>query len=299
MDNILKLILIILTVLLLFAIYKIIILKKALRGFAEELEKHKDTEYAQPVKVNTFDKDVVHLAVKFNEIINQQHKLTAAIDENSTHLGNVISGMAHDFRTPLTSSFGYLQMIEKSNELSDKNIKYLKIVLKKIKYLKELSDDLFNFTNLENSNDKIQICDINLSNVVIESILEQNSWIEERKINTEFDVADGIMIKTDQHYLTRIMNNIFSNAQKYSVDFLGVALNLEDGRSVLRVYNNLADTNNFDCHKVFEPFYRMDSRSENGTGLGLYVVDSLAKKINIKVKALINKNGYFEIILLF
>ena len=52
----------------------------------------------------------------------------------------VISGISHDFRTPLTASLGYLQMIEKTGELSPQNAKYLAVAIQKNQYLKELSD---------------------------------------------------------------------------------------------------------------------------------------------------------------
>lgn len=51
-----------------------------------------------------------------------------------------------------------------------------------------------------------------------------------------------------------------------------------------------------DVNRVFEPFYRMDSRTENGSGLGLYVVKLLADKLGWKVTAEI-QNGIFSVVL--
>ncbi len=50
-----------------------------------------------------------------------------------------------------------------------------------------------------------------------------------------------------------------------------------------------------DVYRVFEPFYRMDSRTESGSGIGLYVVKLLADKLGWKVQAE-TKNGTFSVV---
>ncbi len=110
---------------------KYLSLKNNIRHFSQELEKLKDSNYRQCVKVTDFDKDIVELAVKVNEHIDIQRKMCNEYEQSKKHFGTVISGISHDFRTPLTASLGYLQMIEKSGELSDKNAEYLEIAVQK------------------------------------------------------------------------------------------------------------------------------------------------------------------------
>ena len=74
-----------------------------------------------------FDKDIVKLAVKVNEHTDIQRKLGNDYEQSKKQLSTVISGISHDFRTPLTASLGYLQMIEKSGALSEKNAEYLAV----------------------------------------------------------------------------------------------------------------------------------------------------------------------------
>ena len=158
-------------------LWKYISLKKNVRRFSQELEKLKDSDYKQPVKVTDFDKDLVELAVKVNEHTDIQRQLGVEYEERKKQLGTVISGISHDFRTPLTASLGYLQMIEKSGERSEKNAEYLSIVMQKNRYLKELSDEFFELTKIENSNEERNLKTINLSNLLTEKQLEQHSWI--------------------------------------------------------------------------------------------------------------------------
>ena len=283
-----------LLVILCVLLWKYISLKRNIRHFSQELEKLKSTDYRQPMKVTDFDKDLVELAVKVNEHTDIQRQLGVEYEQRKQQLGTVISGISHDFRTPLTASLGYLQMIEKSGELSEKNAEYLTVAMQKNKYLKELSDEFFEVTKTENSNENLSLEDINLSNVLTEALLEQHGWISERNITANFDVPDGIIVQADVHCLSRILSNLMSNAQKYTADSFGVSLKRDDKRITLSVSNTLADSSNVDISRVFEPFYRMDSRTAGGSGLGLYVVKLLCSRMNWDVIAKLD-SGIFTV----
>lgn len=277
-------------------LWKYTLLKKNIRHFSQELEKLKDNDYKQPVKVTDFDRDLVELAVKVNEHTDIQRQLGVEYEGRKKQLGTVISGISHDFRTPLTASLGYLQMIEKSSELSDKNAEYLAIAMQKNRYLKELSDEFFELTKIENSNEELNLETINLSNLLTEILLEQHSWIAERNIKTNFEFDDGIIIQTDVHCLTRILNNLMSNAQKYTADSFGVTLQQESDHVILCVSNTIADSTSLNIDRVFEPFYRMDARTAGGSGLGLYVVKLLCDRLGWSVSAELN-DYHFAIII--
>ena len=281
-----------LLVILCVLLWKYISLKKNLRRFSQDLEKLKASDYKQPVKVMDFDRDLVQLAVKVNEHTDIQRQLGVEYEERKKQLGTVISGISHDFRTPLTASLGYLQMIEKSSELSDKNAEYLGIAMQKNQYLKALSDAFFELTKIENNNDELQLEEVNLSNILTETVLEQHSWIADKNIATDFEISDGIMIQADVHFLTRILNNLMSNAQKYTSDSFGVKLKQDNDRVVLCVSNTIADSAALHIDRVFEPFYRMDARTAGGSGLGLYVVKLLCDRLGWSVKADLNDNVF-------
>lgn len=296
MDTVLIVVCVCLFVSFFVLLWKYISLKRNIRSFSRELEKLKNTDYRQPVKVTDFDRDIVELAVKVNEHTDIQRRLGAEYEQSRKQLGTVISGISHDFRTPLTASLGYLQMIGKSGELSDKNAEYLDIVVQKNRYLKELSDEFFELTKIENGREEAVCERVNLSNLLTEAVLEQHEWITERGISAELDIADGIIIETDPHFLSRILNNLMSNARKYAFDSFGVTLKQQDGRVLLRVFNTLADSTTLDIGRVFEPFYRMDARTSAGSGLGLYVVGLLCERLNWTAKAEL-ENGVFSVVI--
>lgn len=290
MEILLGTICVCLLVILCVLLWKYISVKKNIRHFSKELEKLKDSDYRQPLKVSDFDKDIVELAVKVNEHTDIQRKLGNDYEQSKKQLSTVISGISHDFRTPLTASLGYLQMIEKSGELSEKNAEYLGIAMQKNQYLKELSDEFFELSKIDSGKEQLNMEEVNLSNILTDHILEQHSWIAARNIAAGFDITDGIIIQTDIHFLTRILNNLMSNAQKYTADSFSASLKRDGGRTVLTVANTLSDSGSMDIDKVFEPFYRMDSRTTGGSGLGLYVVKRLCGELGWTVTAQLSNN---------
>lgn len=292
---------IIICLFLLFAVFliKYISLKKQIKSFGRQVEQRKNIEYGSPIKVDNFDRDIVELAVKLNEHTDIQRSLDVEYKRSREQLNNVISGISHDFRTPLTASLGYLQMIEKSGELSEKNREYLEIALQKNTYLKELSDEFFELSKIENGHEEITVESVNLSNLLSDLIMEQYGWMQEREITPDFEISDGIVIESNLNYVMRITENLFSNAQKYTLKNLGVSVSKNESRVVFSVFNDTEESMEIDITRVFEPFYKPVSRNKSGSGLGLYVVKCLSDKLGIEAKAEFDKNGFFRITVIF
>lgn len=300
MDNSVMIVVIVCLLVLFFVFFlKYIILKRQIKSFGRQVENRKDVEYGSPIKVDNFDRDIIELAVKLNEHTDIQRVLAVEYKRNKEQLNNIISGISHDFRTPLTASLGYLQMIKKSGGLSDKNAEYLNIAIQKNMYLKELSDEFFELSKLENGSEEFTTESINLSNLISDMLMEQYGWMQERNITPDFDIADGIVIESHCPYIIRIVQNIISNAEKYADRNFSVSLLEKDSRIILTAVNDTDDSSGIDINKVFEPFYKSSSRNKNGSGLGLYVVKCLAEKLGAQSTADFNEEGCFRIIVVF
>lgn len=300
MDNRVMIVVIVCLFVLFFVFFlKYIILKRQIKSFGRQVESRKDVEYGIPIKVDNFDRDIVDLAVKLNEHTDIQRILDVEYKRSREQLNNVISGISHDFRTPLTAALGYLQMIEKSGELTEKNAEYLEIALQKNAYLKELSDEFFELSKLENGQENVILESINLSNLISDFVMEQYGWMQEREITPDFEISDGIVIESNLNYVMRITENLFSNAQKYTLKNLGVSVSKNESRVVFSVFNDTEESMDIDITRVFEPFYKPVSRNKSGSGLGLYVVKCLSDKLGIEAKAEFDKNGLFRITVIF
>ena len=279
----------ILTVIIIYLAAYILQIKKQIRKFSKEVDKLNRIDYNKTLKVDVFDKDLVTLASTINKSAENQEQIKLKYGEDKKQLNKIIAGISHDFRTPLTSSKGYLQMIEKKNILEGKDAEYLEIAISKTNYLKELSDEFFEVSKLEANDEEINLEEFNLCNLVTEILLEQCKWIEDQKVEASFNIPDEtLMILSNRHFLMRIFQNIFSNARKYAALKVGLNLEVKDGKVNIKIYNDMINSSQIDVDKVFEPFYRGISRNKEGSGMGLYIVKCLSDKLGI------NTNACFE-----
>lgn len=260
--------------------------KQQIRGFTAAVKKRRDVEYNQPVTVDYFNRDILELADALNEYTDLQKSLALQYAGDRRQLNNVIAGISHDFRTPLTSANGYMQLLAKGANLSDKDKEYLDIAMKKITYLKLLSDDFFEISALEAKGEDLETSPINLGNFLSECVLQQHAWIEQQGLRTSFRLPqEDVFVETNEHYFKRMLENLFSNVRKYVKSYMGMSVICEKEQVVIVVENDLKDEADFDVSQVFEPFYRGRARSNEGSGLGLYVVKCLAKRLGYEVQA--------------
>ena len=114
----------------------------------------------------------------------------------------------------------------------------------------------------------------------------QYEWIQERNLDTDFQILEkDIIIQSNDQLLSRIMENLFSNAKKYAVSKLQLSLVQSDTGIVITMSNDMEVSEDFDISRVFEAFYRETARHSEGTGLGLYIVKCLADKLGMTVSA--------------
>lgn len=260
--------------------------KKQLQSFTARLTERKAADMNQPVTVDYFDKDVLALADALNEYTDLIKQQTANLEGDRRQLKQVIAGISHDFRTPLTAAKGYMQMIEKSGQLDEKNAEYMQIAIEKTNYLKELSDTFFEVSAIEANTEPVQIEEVHLTNLLSELIMGQYEWIQERNLDTDFQIPEkDIIIQSNDQLLSRIMENLFSNAKKYAVSKLQLSLVQSDTGIVITMSNDMEVSEDFDISRVFEAFYRETARHSEGTGLGLYIVKCLADKLGMTVSA--------------
>ena len=272
--------------------------KRQIKHFTTRIGQRKNSEVTRPVEVDIFDKDIVKLAVALNEYTDVQKELTLQLERDREKLKYVIAGISHDFRTPLTAAYGYLQMVKKSGELSERSLEYLNISMDKTLYLKELSDDFFEMSAIEANLSGVELEEVHLEKLVQECILEQYDWIAGKGLQASFEIPEqSIRVQANEHYLKRMLENIFSNMRKYAQSTICVKLAADEKGVELTVSNDMGSVE-IEPEKVFEPFYRGKSRSLEGSGLGLYVVKCLAESMGYEVQSTL-KGNVFEIRLKF
>lgn len=282
--------------------------KRQLKSFRDRILKRRNKGITSPVEVDIFNREIVELAIALNEYTDEQKELTLQMERDRERLNYVIAGISHDFRTPLTASYGYMQMVKKSGELSEKSLEYLETALEKTRYLKELSDEFFEMSTMEAKLKNLEMEEVRLDKLVQECILGQYEWVERSDLKAEFQIPEtSVYVQGNGYYLKRMIENLFSNFRKYAKTYLKVCLEVtEEGVKLIaendmvsfgsdiqkevvqgEVLNTITEKTDKEawCEKVFEPFFRGKARDKEGSGLGLYVVKCLAVAMGYRVWA--------------
>ena len=164
---------------------------------------------------------------------------------------------------------GYLQLAEK-NCKEGEILQEIRIALERAKYCSRLVNDLFEVSVIDLGTDAPDFENVNLCQVVCEEILAAHPQFEDRGITPIFEQADeDIFVWADPRQLTRVVQNLISNAVKYSAGKVDFSV-IQGKRVLLVVTNDLC--REVDAGRIFERFYQGDvSRGSGGSGLGLYI----------------------------
>ena len=193
----------------------------------------------------------------------------------------LITNVSHDIKTPLTSIINYVDLLKKQ-EINNAQIEqYIAVLDKKSQRLKKLIEDLVEASKVSSGNVKLNIEIINLKELLNQTIGEFEDKLEKKNLKIEMDLPnENVLIKADNRYLYRVIENVFSNVSKYALEGSRVYINLhKDGNDVnLEIKNISKDKLNISAEELMQRFVRGDkSRYTEGSGLGLSIAESLTE----------------------
>ncbi len=193
----------------------------------------------------------------------------------------LITNVSHDIKTPLTSIINYVDLLKKENIQDEKVKEYVQILDKKSQRLKKLTEDLVEASKVSSGNVKLNMEEINLKELMNQSIGEFRDRFEEKDLKIEINMPDEeIKIKADNRYMYRVIENLFSNITKYALDSSRVYIDMrkEKDKIEMSIKNISKDKLNISSEELMQRFVRGDkSRYTEGSGLGLSIAKSLVE----------------------
>ncbi len=204
----------------------------------------------------------------------------------------LITNVAHDLRTPLTSIIGYLDILNSGVRLPEENKqKYLRIAYEKSKRMEKLINDLFSFTKLEYGNVPLKTALIDIIKLIEQEIDEFYPSFEDHNLVCEFKTyIPSAMVLGDGDMIARAFENLISNAIKYGKDGKVIKIVTKKEGDMIKItfinYGTIIPKE--DIPYIFDRFYRVEqSRQEStgGTGLGLSITKNIVKKHGGRIEA--------------
>ena len=216
-----------------------------------------------------------HMAADIKELMEKER-------ESERTKNELITNVAHDLRTPLTSIIGYLELLAGNQQVpADMQHKYIEIAYGKSRRLQKLIEDLFGFTKLNCGKIAMHVGQIDIVKLLGQLVEEAYPNFVEKGLS--YDLQSNVpakIINADGNLLARLFDNLIGNAIKYGADGKRVLVKIHaEGETVTVSVTNYGYVIPADeLPLIFNKFYRVEqsrSSSTGGTGLGL----AIAKEI--------------------
>ena len=252
---------------------------KNIQYLQKRVKKIGDGELEESVSIKGQD-EICQLASGIDSMRNQlleqkrtQEKMKKAQDE-------LVLGMAHDMRTPLTGLFSYLEIIKKMENEGKPAAQYAKKAFEKAEQLRSVSDQLFEYFLVSNETN-MELEEPEIAKSAFEDYLSEFcAFLECNKF--KIDIEDvywhPVKVRINTNYFGRIMNNLMSNMEKYGAKEKPVYLKI----------NYAPDYIGLDFqNEVIKP-----NPYVKGTGIGLKNIELMMKQMHGYMEVTITEDTY-------
>ena len=193
--------------------------------------------------------------------------------------------VSHEFRTPLTSIRGFVQLIldGKVGSISSVQEKSLIRVLRQAKRLEGLINDLLDVSRIESGRIEMKREVVSLVDVATQRIEELKPQADEKTITVEFIAPDSLPnVMGDSERIGQVFTNLIGNAIKFTPDGGSITVNIRpEGTYILAQVIDTGPGIPIDKQeKIFDKFYQLSevqTRQQGGSGLGLSIVKSIVE----------------------
>lgn len=246
----------------------------------------------------TGDDEFSAMAANLNKMSSDIRKLMDKEREAERTKNELITNVAHDLRTPLTSIIGYLELLAGNTQIpQEMQHKYIEIAYNKSRRLEKLIEDLFGFTKLNYGKIAMHIGQIDIVKLLEQLLEEAYPNFEEK--NLSYDLQSNVpakIISADGNLLARLFDNLIGNAIKYGADGKRVLVKIHGEEDTVTV-----SVTNFgrvipadELPLLFNKFYRVEqsrSATTGGTGLGLAIAKEIVDMHGGTIRVASDLNG--------
>ncbi len=226
--------------------------------------------YGERVEAPT-EVELAALAEDFNS-------LAEALETTEQRRIRLISEVAHELRTPLTTVEGYLEgMLDGVFVPSEET---LGAATRELRRIWRLADDLSLLSRTEEGSQPLRLVEVDVGALAVEVAGRLRPQFEAESIDLQVVALTGLVVRADPDRITQVLTNILGNALAYTPG--GGSVRLEgarrDGMAIVSVTDTGRGLTPGQREAVFERFYRADPGAPGGTGIGLTIARSIARR---------------------
>lgn len=228
-----------------------------------------------------FPKEYGDIAVQMSDIRNDMAHHERLLREEEARKNDLITYLAHDLKTPLTSVIGYLSLLHEAPDLpTEQRIKYVDITLEKAHRLEHLINEFFDITRYNLQQMQLELSDTDLGYLLIQLTDEFYPLLESHGNTVILDAPDTLHLVCDANKMARVFNNLLKNAITYSTAHTPIRITAEEtAETVTIAFRNEGPTIPAEkLAQIFDKFFRVDesrSTQTGGAGLGLAIAKDI------------------------
>ncbi len=233
--------------------------------------------FASSLEVTTGD-ELEDLSGSLHSISNRLSKVINTLESNELRMRNMLSGLSHEFKTPLGIISGFLEIVR--DGVGDKpDAYYLQAMDLEITRLDGLVRDTIELSELESGEFKYEPHIFSLKHSISKNLQRVEALIAEQDIRIQLSTKEYSVIG-DSNLIDQVLINFLSNAIKYSPKSETVSIEVIDieNHIQLSVTNFGVTLTDEALEHIWDRFYRTDKsrhRSSGGSGLGLTIVKNI------------------------
>lgn len=209
-----------------------------------------------------------------NELDEKFNKLAIELSNIELLRSDFVNAFSHEFKTPIVSINGLVNLLRNENLSKKKRLEYLAIIEEETSRLSDMTTRILQLSNIESQNILTNVTRFNLSEQIRTTVLLLERKWSAKNITPVLEFGE-YHISANEDLLKQVWINLVDNAIKFSDDDSELTIEIEkvDGSLSIKV-SNVGDTIDEDnLLRVFNKFYRTDSAHfKDGNGIGLYIV---------------------------
>lgn len=245
----------------------------------------KFTGFSKDKRKFSGDREFVEIQEAFYEMVDS---LKTQQEENETLRNNrnrMLLDLSHDIKTPVATIKSAALALKEGVVDSEKLSEYYEIIAVKADRVNSLSEDLFTMLKLESPDYMVELKKMDLAEFTRQISAGNYAYITEGGMNFEVDIPEeAVYVYGDGKLLTRVLENLFSNAKKYNLSgsFIRVSLVKSEGEAVISVEDDGEMISENVQNIMFHAFVRGESArtTKGGTGLGLSIAAAVMERHN-------------------
>lgn len=224
--------------------------------------------------------ELFELATSINQLLDR-------IEDAVARERKFTSDASHELRTPLAVIQGTLEVLIRKPRNSSEYEEKIQYCISEVNRLNDLADQLLLLARFENQKAAVQIENIELDEIILQVLERYSSRIAAKNIALSFEFSDHYKIRSDAYLVSVIIENLISNAVKYTKEKGRIVITLHEsgGKIACLIADSGVGIAPEDLQKIYNEFFRAESQRQaiKGTGLGLSIVKRLCILLNAEL----------------